>query len=290
MPVTASQIRDSLQLDSEADTSVLKMLDTYLADGEMRRMNSTLEMIPRASNSQAWLLDIGGSPIWIPGYLDLGYRNIAVLQRGEGFFEHFELRGRGESWQLRMLDADAELDPYPLNHSAIDTAVCFELLEHMAGDPMHVFAESNRVLRPGGALCLSTPNVASSANLVDLTMGRHPYFWSAFTDSYADRHNREYVPAEIRQMFELAGFTVSRLVTARPYQLLSGKRALLGTALALPAAITGRLPLALRGEQILARGTMNGPVLDRYPGFLYELFGQAGVSVKVRTRSAAEAD
>jgi len=31
--------------------------------------------------------------------------------------------------------------------------VSFELIEHLAGDPMHVIAESNRILKNNGYFC-----------------------------------------------------------------------------------------------------------------------------------------
>lgn len=71
---------------------------------------------------------------------------------------------------------------------------------------MHFMAECNRILATSGVMCLTTPNVLWHQNLVNIFIGELPFSWSVFTDSYADRHNREYTPFELRDLFEAGGF------------------------------------------------------------------------------------
>ncbi len=40
------------------------------------------------------------------------------------------------------------------------TVLCCELIEHLLHDPMHLMSEVNRILKPGGHLVLTTPNIA----------------------------------------------------------------------------------------------------------------------------------
>jgi SAM-dependent methyltransferase len=58
---------------------------------------------------------------------------------------------------------------WPLPESSVDTAIADCVLEHVA-DPASFFRNAHRVLRPGGALCLRTPNawsyIALAARLV----------------------------------------------------------------------------------------------------------------------------
>ena len=51
--------------------------------------------------------------------------------------------------------------PYPDAHFA--TVICGELIEHLFEDPMHLMSEVNRILKPGGHLVLTTPNIARAA-------------------------------------------------------------------------------------------------------------------------------
>ncbi len=50
---------------------------------------------------------------------------------------------------------------FPYGDAYFSTVLCCELLEHLTEDPMHMMAEINRILRPGGHLVLTTPNIGS---------------------------------------------------------------------------------------------------------------------------------
>jgi SAM-dependent methyltransferase len=56
----------------------------------------------------------------------------------------------------------------PLSDGSVDTVVCWEVLEHLPqGSEPAAFAEFRRVLRPGGALYLSTPYASWRARVFD---------------------------------------------------------------------------------------------------------------------------
>ena len=79
------------------------------------------------------------------------------------------------------------------------------------------------------------------------------------------RHNREYMPREIAHLLEGSGFQVTLLETgpflARPEPEYAWVSQLLERY---------ELSHQLRGEGIYALGRKTGPVLQRYPGWLYE--------------------
>ena len=52
-----------------------------------------------------------------------------------------------------------------VDDQSIDTCICDTVLEHVE-DPDRFFAEAARVIRPGGHLCLRTPNVLSYVGLL----------------------------------------------------------------------------------------------------------------------------
>jgi SAM-dependent methyltransferase len=248
-----------------------------LDDTELRRMCLYRELIPKPLSPDAHLVDIGGTVFWLPLYLSLGYRRITVVQRpGQGFFNEFEFL-RQRELSLDIVEADAELDPYPIESESATVVVCFEVLEHLAGDPMHCIGESNRILAPGGSLCLTTPNVLWHQNVLNILKGEHPFSWSVFTCTYADRHNREYTPLEVQQLLESGGYRVEHLNTVG-YHERSWRRRVLGRLLCLPAALMNRVSFTLREEVMLVRAQKIGPVQDRYPEFLYSLYGFSRVS------------
>jgi hypothetical protein len=78
------------------------------------------------------------------------------------------------------------------------------------------------------------------------------------------RHNREYAPREIHQLFENSGFEVTLLDTG---EFLDVPHPEFGWVLHLLERY--RLPANLRGDGIYAVGRKTGPVRERYPEWLY---------------------
>lgn len=272
----AARLRPSA---SVSPTVAEESLQLHLNAIELSRIRVTAEILPPPSQSNGHIVDIGGTVFWIPVYQMLGYKRVTVLGRdGGGFFAWFQVLPDSSGLVVENVEADAELDPYPIESESVRCAVCFELLEHFAGDPMHLFAETNRILSPGGRMCLATPNVLFYDNIVSILSGSHPFSWSCFTCTYADRHNREYTPFEVRRLFACGGFREEALYTSEIYN--HGRlRRFVGYAMSLPGAVTGRVPLALRREKILARAVKERSVANRYPEGFYNLYGRAGVRV-----------
>ena len=59
----------------------------------------------------------------------MGYRHITLVERqGQGYFHEYDLL-RQEECKLEIIEADAELDPYPIKSESAQCVICFELLE-----------------------------------------------------------------------------------------------------------------------------------------------------------------
>lgn len=260
-------------------------IDSRLNDAEILRMAETTFKIPLAKDPNALLVDVGGSIFWVPIYTEiLGYQKVIILCRPGGgqtaVFDRKEV-GLGKSVHFEVLDCDAEWSKYPIDNGQASCVVSLELLEHFAGDPMHLISESNRILKDNEFFCLTTPNVISKANLANLALGLHPFGWSVFTDSYADRHNREYTPFEVREILEDGGFEIDLLETFSPRKIQSFRLKLLGNLLSFPGFLLGKVPLGMREGHMLVRGKKVGPVRQRYPKYLYDLYGSRKVHFKI---------
>ena len=201
----------------------------------------------------------------------LGYGEVRGSYLGPvGKVDHREAESAsGERFCCEIDLFDAERDRFPYADGHFATVLCCELLEHLYHDPMHMMGEINRILRPAGALVLTTPNVCSLRAIEAILLRYHPGFFHQYIRPNEDgqiepRHNREYAPRDVLLLLEQAGFEVARLETG-PY-------------LAEPTArgewvihILERygMPADLRGEAIYAVARKRGPVKSRYPEGLY---------------------
>jgi SAM-dependent methyltransferase len=121
---------------------------------------------------------------------------------------------------LRDLDvraADIETEPLPgCPDEEFGFAILTEVFEHLHIDPLFVLSEVNRVLRPGGVLFLSTPNLYSLDKVVRYLRG------GGFNDPLAQfqflrkvghmGHIREYSVREMTRLLEYSGFEVIDVV------------------------------------------------------------------------------
>ncbi len=77
----------------------------------------------------------------------------------------------GEPFECDIDLFDAEKDRFPYADEYFDTVLCGELIEHLFEDPMHMMSEINRILKPGGHLVLTTPNIASFRGISAILQG-----------------------------------------------------------------------------------------------------------------------
>lgn len=105
----------------------------------------------------------------LPGLAaDRGHRVIGV-DRSETALERARERG------VRTVRAALDTGPLPFADGEADIVVMSEIVEHLV-DPGAAVAEAYRVLRPGGHLFLSTPNLAAWFNRMRLLAGVQPAF------------------------------------------------------------------------------------------------------------------
>jgi SAM-dependent methyltransferase len=238
----------------------------------LARLVRTIEITPPGAPSGR-ILEMGAYLHITPALKTvLGYGDVRGCYLGAaGRVDHRTARSEsGEEFDCDIDLFDAEKDVYPYSDGSFSTIICCELLEHLAGDPMHMMAEINRVLKPGGHLVLSTPNICSARALQAVLLGYHPGFFSQYVlpgegESADPRHSREYAPREVYQMFEAAGFAVERIETGpyseRPSAEFSWLQHLMKRY---------KLPDHLREDVIHVVGKKTGPVKERHPGFLYD--------------------
>jgi SAM-dependent methyltransferase len=106
-----------------------------------------------------------------------------------------------------------ENDSFPYGSDEFDVVIFAEIIEHLLNDPCSVLREIKRVLKPGGTLILTTPNVARLENITRLISGTNIYDPYSGYGPYG-RHNREYNRHELDQLLRFEGFEPTQCFTA----------------------------------------------------------------------------
>jgi 2-polyprenyl-3-methyl-5-hydroxy-6-metoxy-1,4-benzoquinol methylase len=127
--------------------------------------------------------------------------NVHVLKE-QRFVDHLK------ATQVNLIPADLCFAPWPIADASYDMVIFSETVEHLPPTIVpDVFREIGRVLRPGGTLFVSTPNLAAWPYRWKLFRGKKifdqaiPLPWAGGT--YA--HIRLYTPQEIAELLVLFG-------------------------------------------------------------------------------------
>jgi glycosyltransferase involved in cell wall biosynthesis/SAM-dependent methyltransferase len=243
---------------------------TYV-DIHLTRLVRTLEITPPGGPDDR-ILEMGAYLQITPAlHSKLGYGCVRGCYYGPpGKTDHRRVVSEnGEVFDCHIDLFNAEKDRYPYPDGYFTTVLCGELIEHLTEDPMHLMCEIHRILKTGGHLVLTTPNISSLRGVAAMLAGYHPGMFSSYIRPRSEeeveaRHNREYTPKEIQRLMESSGFTVTLLETGpfreRPHPEEAWVRNLLEEY---------DLPGDLRGDDIYAVGRKTGVVRQRYPDWLY---------------------
>ena len=242
-------------------------------ENHIARIGRTLAMVPPPQTSKR-VLELGAYMQMTPalqcvlGYQEVRGAYFGPLGRTD---EKACTVGGREVFRCKVDLFDAEKDVYPYPDGRFETVLACEIFEHMLHDPMHMLLEIHRVLEEGGALLLTTPNVASHTAVARvLEQSGNPQIFSKYAyplGEFAETeipHVREYTPQELREAVESAGFEVENLFT----EVIAGYNCDLWVKDFLER---NRYSSAFRGEQLycIAR-KRSGRKVVRYPHFLYE--------------------
>lgn len=145
-------------------------------------------MPPQEGGRQTRALDLGaGAGALCVRMMEMGY----AVQACDMFPEMFAVPGV----ECRACDLHGTL---PYEDNSLDLVCAFEVVEHLEGHRA-LFAEVQRVLRPGGVFAFTTPNIASLKS-------RLSFFWTGFFYSHGPLDPAVNDPAHQH----IAGFTPDR--------------------------------------------------------------------------------
>ncbi len=184
----------------------------YLADS-LQRFLATLRLVPPGRQGER-LLELGANPYFFTLMLkklrpyDLSLANYfgpshAHERRGTQTIQSVRY---GETHVFHYDHFNVETDRFPYDDAVFDVVLCCEIIEHLTLDPVFMLAEIHRVLKPGGRVVITTPNVNRFQNLFGMALGRNLYDPYSGYGPYG-RHNREYTVGEMRELLTACGYT-----------------------------------------------------------------------------------
>jgi SAM-dependent methyltransferase len=120
--------------------------------------------------------------------------------------------GPDNEFSLTHYFLNVEREPLPFADESFDVVLFTEVLEHLLHDPSFALKEINRVLKYGGRVVVSTPNLLWWGCIFSLLSPKKGYYPVA--DQYSGygpygRHNRLYAQWEVEELLKLHGFYIS---------------------------------------------------------------------------------
>lgn len=176
-------------------------------------------------------LELGSNPHYTT--LLVRYFSRLNLTLANYFGDHFEasasqlvrfsnpISGIDDEVRLPYLHFNVERDDFPFADGRFDLVLFCEIIEHLQNDPIRVLSEIKRVLKPMGALILTTPNVNRLENVARMIAGANIYDPYSGYGSYG-RHNREFNRHELCLLLDHCGFDIEIFFSADVHDNLTG--------------------------------------------------------------------
>lgn len=197
--------------------------------------------LPDAANTEVLELGAGGGAL-SQRLADMGYR----LRASDLFDTNFTPR---DTIPFVALDLNQPFSETLT--SRFDTVVALELVEHLE-NPHHFFRQCRALLRDGGWLLVSTPNLANPVSQA-MFLRQGMFQWFRDEDHRDQGHITPIAPVVLRRCWSEAGFTCAwEGSVSNPYRRIRRPRHLGTRLLAYLLSLASGTPRALRGEVYIA--------------------------------------
>lgn len=191
-------------------------LRNYARD-DFKRFIYTLGLVPEEND--LCILELGSNPYFTTTLLqkfrhaDLHLANFFAAGKEPEGNQKVTIHQTGEVLSFSYKHFNVEADKFPYADEMFDVVLFCEILEHLLQDPVHALAEIRRVLKPGGTLIVTTPNVVRLENVRRMIAGENIYDPYSGYGPYG-RHNREYTQQDLFSLLTVNGFRPNSLFTA----------------------------------------------------------------------------
>jgi SAM-dependent methyltransferase len=178
----------------------------------------------------------------------------------------------GATIHFPFAHVNIETEPFPYADHSFDVVLMCEVIEHFTHDPLRALHEIRRVLKPGGILILTTPNVARLENVARLLSNHNLYDPYSGYGPYG-RHNREYTSTELSELLQFMGFDIDTLFTSDVHTNRTDHYFRVSRFKHLVQPQTAEL-----GQYIFVKARMSREAQPGRPNWLYRSYGDEGDS------------
>jgi 2-polyprenyl-6-hydroxyphenyl methylase/3-demethylubiquinone-9 3-methyltransferase len=121
-----------------------------------------------------------------------------------------ETKERADKLDISLKECDLSKGRIPFDDNFFDVVMLNETLEHLNFHPKKVFFEIERILKPGGDILVTTPNLLRLNNRIKFILGRSIH--SDIKEEYwAGTHYREYSKDEITYLMKEAKINIEKI-------------------------------------------------------------------------------
>lgn len=185
--------------------------DTLYFNNHIRRFRLLVDLVLSIRKKPASVLEVGGAHLHLSALLSMAGFSVSASDVPD-FVHHprYAARARQLDIDHRILDL-ADLDQSPYVEQSFDIIIFSEILEHLNFSPLPAFLWMNRLLKPDGAVIISTPNAFNRQMMEDYSALRatpfEPVERFVHKPSYC-LHHRLYTHREIAYLCEGSGLSV----------------------------------------------------------------------------------
>ena|SRR3989344_5778631 len=162
------------------------------------------------------VLDLGANPFHLMYCLKKLGINVAGVDINPDNLKKFI-----SQFGLLVVKCDIEKEKLPFSNNSFDFIILNEVFEHLREKPIFVLTEIHRVLKKGGILLLTTPNLYALHKILMFNLGM------SINDAYQEfnklnlygyiGHIREYSTKEIKKFLENTGFQIKKVIYQNHY-------------------------------------------------------------------------
>ena len=183
--------------------------------GHKNRIALDLDITQNHVPENARILEFGSIPLLLTKSLQLSNYDVTGVDIAPERYTNVLSR-----LGVDVIKCNIEVERLPFADNSFDAAIFNELFEHLRINPIFTLTEVLRILKPGGVLMLSTPNLRSIVGIKNFLFKNKAYSCSAKIYKEYKKletlghmgHVREYTTLEVSSFLRSVGFDVEKVI------------------------------------------------------------------------------